>query len=90
MQQILIDIQQTGFEWEDKQYQVTASRITTDFIHYFKLIDIKVGQHMRRGGAVIFGYQIIKSLLESASIEKPGEPIMTTLVTEFAPQFTVF
>jgi len=25
MQQILIDIQQAGFEWDDKQYQVTAS-----------------------------------------------------------------
>ena len=25
MQQILIEIQQTGFEWEDKRYQVTAS-----------------------------------------------------------------
>jgi diguanylate cyclase (GGDEF)-like protein/PAS domain S-box-containing protein len=25
MQRILIEIQQTGFEWEDKQYQVTAS-----------------------------------------------------------------
>ncbi len=25
MQQILIEIQQAGFEWEDKQYQVTAS-----------------------------------------------------------------
>jgi diguanylate cyclase (GGDEF)-like protein/PAS domain S-box-containing protein len=25
MQQILVEIQQTGFEWEDKEYQVTAS-----------------------------------------------------------------
>ena len=70
--------------------QYIARSIAAGFVHNSELIDIKVCQHMLRVGTIVFSNEVFKPLFKSATIEKSSESIMTTFVTEFAPQFAVF